>query len=120
MSQSEADGFTKNGQFCSMYCGFEGKQLGFRLGEMHSFANLDFNSWLYNSIASVRIPTTMISQFTVTETDAFVLHSGVLTSAGGQISLFNSLGFFSIFSIVSCKGRYINVEIWYWSKGSEF
>ena len=58
------------------------KQFAFRLGDIRSFANFDFNNGLYNTIISVRIPTAMIKQFTVTTTTTFVLQSSVLTIAG--------------------------------------
>jgi RHS repeat-associated protein len=82
VSQAEANGISKTGQFSLRNGAYEGKQFGLRLSETRAYANLEFNKNMYNSVVATRVPNSVLNQFAKTATDAFVFKSGVITVSG--------------------------------------
>ena len=69
----------------------ESKQFGLVLQEVKNYANLPLNNGVYSAIVKIRVPNSVLNQFAKTATDAFVFKSGVITVAGNQLDLLNSV-----------------------------
>ena len=89
VNADELASIKSSGAFSLKAGAMESKQFGLVLQEVKNYANLPLNNGVYTAIVKIRVPNTVLNQFTKTATDTFVFKSGVITVAGNQLDLLN-------------------------------
>ena len=89
VNADELASIKSSGTFSLKAGAMESKQFGLVLQEVKNYANLPLNRGAYVAIVKIRVPNSVLSQFTKTATDTFVFKSGVITVAGNQLDLLN-------------------------------
>ena len=89
VNADELASIKSSGTFSLKAGAMESKQFGLVLQEVKNYANLPLNKGAYVAIVKIRVPNSVLSQFTKTATDTFVFKSGVITVAGNQLDLLN-------------------------------
>ena len=89
VNADELTSIKSSGTFSLKAGAMESKQFGLVLQEVKNYANLPLNKGAYVAIVKIRVPNSVLSQFTKTATDTFVFKSGVITVAGNQLDLLN-------------------------------